>query len=81
MNLDILANGAPPPWRRKNDGKDSEKGSGPPSGGDGEIYQMAGLQGFFIGSKVQRTIGLPILGMFSLQMFFLFMPNVFSVGL
>ena len=29
MNLDILANGAPPPWRRKNDGKDSEKGSGP----------------------------------------------------
>ena len=25
MNLDILANGAPPPWRRKNDGKDSER--------------------------------------------------------
>ena len=41
MNLDILANGAPPPWRRKNDGKDSEKGSGPPSGGTGENHQVA----------------------------------------
>ena len=41
MNLDILANGAPPPWRRKNDGKDSEKGSGPPSGGAGENHQVA----------------------------------------
>ena len=30
MILDILANGAPTPWRRKNDGKDSEKNSGPP---------------------------------------------------
>ena len=41
MNLDILANGAPPPWRRKNDGKDSENGSGPPRGRVARVMDRA----------------------------------------
>ena len=41
MNLDILANGAPPPWRQKNDGKDSEKGSGPPRGRVARVMDRA----------------------------------------